>query len=101
MDVHDRETRRQTVLDALKALTEGFEGRHGSVVSIALDREQLASLDQWISAQPAPQPTREQAVTRLVNAALCARSLMAQEFRDGPPTLDATLVERCLSALRS
>ncbi|OZB55136.1 MULTISPECIES: YfbU family protein [Betaproteobacteria] len=62
----------------MAAKSERFELR--------IDEEQLARVDEWASEQP-DQPTRAEAVRRLVNLGLSAGSSRAVHFSDGEKML--------------
>lgn len=53
---------------------------------LRIDEEQLARVDEWASEQP-DQPTRAEAVRRLVNLGLSAGSSRAVHFSDGEKML--------------
>ena len=51
-------------------------------VNVRMPRDELKSLDVWIKTQPAPCPTRAEAIRRLVGQALVGGAQPSQKRRE-------------------
>src|SRR5215216_5196168 len=54
----------------------------GLGIQVRLHEPQLAALDRWIKAQPAPKPSRPEAIRRLAAEKLKSRGFFSAERRD-------------------
>jgi hypothetical protein len=56
----------------------------GLLIAVRILPEPLAAIDRWIADQPAPKPTRPEAIRRLVTDALKAKSSISGVARLRP-----------------
>ena len=52
-------------------------------LNVRMPPDELKSLDVWIKTQPAPRPTRAEAIRRLVGQSLAGGAQPSQEVTDG------------------